>query len=179
MAPLEDGQTIDDDKRQLSNLKLEASGNQWIFVYIQLIARLTRWMNCSQVPAHDASSSADGIRHASAERSTGLRRDLHDKSGTATGAPPPHGMVFYRTGSQFQVDRSCRWQVSTTSSLINRIVLLMCWCIWLFHISGRSMFRTWTLWECGCCPTTPILATKGASFYNIFLKLFNLILWLL
>jgi hypothetical protein len=37
MAPLEDGQTIDDDKRQLSNLKLEASGNQWIFVYSQLL----------------------------------------------------------------------------------------------------------------------------------------------
>jgi len=30
MAPLEDGQTIDDDKRQLSNIKHEASGNQWI-----------------------------------------------------------------------------------------------------------------------------------------------------
>jgi hypothetical protein len=77
-APLEDGQTIDDDKWQLSNIKLEASGNYWIYTLVNCLFDLSRERLFSQVPADDATSSADGIRHASAQGSIGLRRDLHD-----------------------------------------------------------------------------------------------------
>ena len=30
------------------------------------------------------------------------------------------------------------------------------------------MFRTWIRWECGYCPTTPILTTIGAFISMIF-----------